>query len=171
MEQSHYLIPNNTNGFENNIEWSVLRTSTEDAEDCFVGAKERLLDVNNWSKYSGSGVALLLMDARNKPLNRKAHKGDHVQITTASVNHLVLVEAIEYDDYPDVDRETFAVRLKSASDPKTGEDIPDNYATATIVIDRLHKRLTASYHCRNEACAWLGISDEQWGNLMKGLLG
>jgi hypothetical protein len=172
MQQKHYLVPDQSQGFEKNIEHSTLLSTTEDAEDGFVGAKERLLDVSNWNKYVVPAVRLQLTDLRKKALHRKAHKGDCINIEVESTWHWVLVEAIEYDDYPDEGRETFAVRLRpitAAMDTMEGND-PIN-ATATIVIDRTCKKLTASYHGRNEAMTWIGLSDEQWGSLVKGLIG
>ncbi len=160
MPQSHYLVPDQSQGFEKNIEHSALLDTTDDAEDSFVGAKERLLDVNNWNSYIGGGISLQLTDIHDKVLHRKAHKGDRIKIATVPALHLVLVEAIEYDDYPDEGRETFAVRLKQ-----------DDGATATIVIERTHKSLAASFHGRNDATLSIGLTDEQWGSLVKGLLG
>jgi len=172
MPQNHYLVPDQFLGFENNIEHSIHYCNTEDAEDNFVGAKEQLLDVNNWFKHIGPGAGFELVDAHHKTLHRKAHKADHIKMQSSAYAPIfILVEDIEYDDYPDEGRETFAMRLKPGIDqgPQNG-NIASN-ATITIVIDRSLKKLTASYHGRNEATSWLGLSDGQWGSLVKGLVG
>ena len=165
------MVPDHIHGAEKNIEHTIVTGTTEDAEDGFVDAKERLLDVNNWSNYSGAGIGFVLTDAHDKPLNRKAHKGDLIKIETpVSAPEVVAIEAIEYDDYPDDGRETFAIRLKPGTN-NPGTNVDQHNATATIVIERRNKRLNASYHGRNEARAWFSLSDEQLGNLMTGFVG
>ncbi len=161
MQRNHYLVPDQFQGFEKNIEHSMLLKTAEDAEDSFVSAKERLLDVNNWNRYTGPVSSFQLTDLQGKLLHRRAHKGDCIKTAGLPMMHSILIEAIEYDDYPDESRETFAVRLQPGS----------NGATATIVIERAHKKLAASYHCRNEITLSFGLSDEQWGSLMEGLVG
>ncbi len=170
MPQNHYLVPEHFQGAEKNIEHTIITGTTEDAEDGFVDAKERLLDVNNWSMYTGPDIHFELADAHDKLLNRKAHKGDFIKMEAPDVAPAVVgVEAIEYDDYPDEGRETFAIRLKPGiNNPETNVD--QHNATATIVIDRRHKKLTASYHGRNEAGAWFSLSDELLSDLVKGFV-
>lgn len=192
MQENHYLIPTQLLGKEKDIAHSIYTNTTEDAEDWFVDAKERLLDINNWRKYSGSGgVDFKLTDSRGKVLNRKAHNGDHVRITVTpgiATFDWVVIEALEYDDYPDTDMETFAMRVRPGNDPAIKFDDPAVYdATSTIVIERKGRRLTASYHGRNESVtgdsdvvfepgnttdniSWLGLSDTEWANLVKGLI-
>ena len=50
MPDYHYLIPDHQQGLEKNLEHTIICDSIEEAEDCFVDAKERLMDVNNWNK-------------------------------------------------------------------------------------------------------------------------
>ena len=173
MQEDHYLVPEQLHGFEKNIAYKAVVNSIEDAEDWFVDAKERLLDVNNWKKYSiDTGLGFRLIDSHGKILNRKAHKGDHISIDAVTMHMAdwVTIEALEYDDYPDADMETFAMRVKS----DTGN------ATSTLVIERKGRNLEASYHGRNQAeeittagtgnAAWLGLSDTEWTALVKGLI-
>ena len=141
-------------------------------------AQERLLDVNHWRKYSAiTGLDFKLTDSHGKVLNRKAHKGDHIRIeiqTDAAVFDWVAIEAIEYDDYPDIDMETFAMRVRPGEHPANKKDDHIlNEATTTIVIERRGKTLAASYHGRNEennATQWLGLSDTEWAAIVKGLI-
>src|ERR1700733_14092947 len=126
MHESHYLIPAQLSGKEKNLAYSIYTDTVEDAEDWFVDAKERLLDINNWKKYGGSaGVDFKLTDGHGKVLNRKAHNGDHVRITItpgATTFDWVVIEALEYDDYPDLDMETFAMRIRPGNGPVTKYD-------------------------------------------------
>jgi len=181
MQENHYLIPVQISGFEKNIEYSIHTNAVDDAEDWFVDAKERLLDVNNWIKYSKiSDIDFHLTGAHSALLNRKAHNGDHIRIDIRSRNtgfDWVAIEALEYDDYPDLSMETFAMRIRPCPGP---QNIPDlqiiHPATSTIVIERLGKRLSASYHGRNEPqndstdTPWLGLSDSHWAGLVKGFI-
>ena len=190
MQDNHYLVPAQLHGNEKNIAYNIDVKTVEDAEDWFVDAKERLLDVNNWKKYSaGISMDFKLTDIHGKVLNRKAHNHDHIRIdmpAQAGGFDWVAIEALEYDDYPDMDIETFAMRVRPGNDPANKQDstaIGD--ATSTIVIERIGKKLIASYHGRNESSKnsnaqqehnttenafWLGLSDTEWAKLIKGLI-
>ena len=192
MHENHYLIPEQLQGNEKNIAYSIYTDAVEDAEDWFVDAKERLMDINNWRKYGGStGVDFKLTDSHGKVLNRKAHNADHIRITVvqqAAVFDWVVIEALEYDDYPDIDMETFAMRVRPGNHPLIKQDDHGmNDATSTIVIERKGKKLAASYHGRNESAnrpgeitfeqgvitentSWLGLSDTEWAHLVKGFI-
>ncbi|MCW3122124.1 MAG: hypothetical protein JWQ38_1616 [Flavipsychrobacter sp.] len=201
MKENHYLVPTQHEGLEKNIEHHVTARSQEDAEDWFVDAKERLLDVNNWKRYATTVSAeFRLTDAHGKAVSRHAHKGDHIRIDIPGPGpeagggfDWVQIEAIEYDDYPDIDMETLALRVRPSENPmdKKHEETAHFFssdATSTIVIERRATQLSARYYGRNEvanmdagiidkvrnlavaAGAWLGMSDAQWGSLMKGLL-
>jgi len=197
MEQTHYLVPQQNAGSEKDITHSAEGRSVEDAEDWFVDGKERLLDVNNWERYAqGLPVAFHLADGHGKPLNRRARRGDHIRIDASGGNmeegsfDWATIEAMEYDDYPDDSIETFAIRLRPAAHPQysdTAALLQGSDASGTFVIARRGKKIFATYHGRNElalipagphgaddtdevpAC-WLGLSDDQWTDLMKGLL-
>ena len=178
MQENHYLVPTQLQGNEKNIAHDVHCDIIADAEDWCVDAQERLLDVNHWRKYSAiTGLDFKLTDSHGKVLNRKAHKGDHIRIeiqTDAAVFDWVAIEAIEYDDYPDIDMETFAMRVRPGEHPANKKDDHIlNEATTTIVIERRGKTLAASYHGRNEennATQWLGLSDTEWAAIVKGLI-
>ena len=169
MPEDHYLVARQVQGYEKNAGYSIAAKSIEDAEDYFVGAKEKLLDISNWGKYIIPPVVVFhLTDSHGKVYQRKAHKGDHLKIEIAGGDIIsVLVQAIEYDDYPDDDRETFAMRLSPISENENG---PANNATTTVVIERSRQQLTASYHGRNQEISLLGLSDGQWESLVQGLI-
>ncbi len=151
MQENHYLVPAQLSGLQKNIEYSIHTHAVEDAEDWFVDAKERLLDVNNWIKYSSiPDIDFHITDGHSEVLKRKAHNKDHIRIDIVSRKtgfDWVAIDALEYDDYPDLSMETFAMRIRPTTSP---QNIPDmgiaNAATSTIVIERIGKRLSASYH-------------------------
>jgi hypothetical protein len=201
MRNHHYLVPEQREGFQKNLIHSVSADTIEDAEDWFVVIKERLLDVNGWRRY-GNGVSadFKLTDAHGKQLNRHAHKGDYIKIAIpgsdsalGNEHDWMRVDAIVYDDYPDEDRETIAIRLRPALNPVDNKDnetaiFLDNATTCTIVIERDGMVLRSLYHRRNETeytdvhsvdavsnvnvalNVWFAVPDWQWADLVKGLL-
>lgn len=201
MTDTHYLVPAQEEGIEKNIAHSITAATVQEAEDWFVDGKERLLDVNNWKRYSVSVSAeFRLTDHNGKPANRVARKGDHIKIDipgpgseAGSGFDWVVIEAIEYDDYPDEDMETIAMRVRPAENPtdRTETGIAHFFsdsATSTFVVERTGKKVAAKYYGRNESAnieggvvdkvrntgvaigAWLGMSDAQWTSLVKGLI-
>lgn len=155
LSDDHYLVPEHENGIKRDLEVSVFTDKIEDAEDDFVLAKEKLLDINNWGKYTASfQLNFVLTDNNGKHAQRHAHKGDFIKVQSQADNAIVgwaYIEAIEYDDYPDVDVETIAMRLHPGMNPL---DKNDNYrATHIYVIERHNKTLHATYHSRNNAAA------------------
>ena len=200
MNEKHYLVPEHNEGFEKDIAHDVVAKTIEDAEDWFVDAKERMLDINNWEKYAPSiTVEFRLSDGHGKGMKRSARRGDHIRIDIPGNNNVATggfdwatIEAMEYDDYPDEGMETFAIRIRPSEHPQhkegdTPQLFPGNDASGTVVIARRGNKLQAAYHGRNELAGsyagckdgsdddehtsgWLGITDKQWAELMKGML-
>jgi hypothetical protein len=200
MYQHHYLVPEQLEGLKKDITESLAAVTIEVAEDLFVDAKERLLDVNNWKRYSADANATFtLTDSHGNTVKRRARRGDHIRIDAPGAGidgsgfDWAAIEAIEYDDYPDVNMETFAMRLRACFNPmhKTGMGTghyPEQDATSTLVIERLGRKVYSTYHGRNEfeedvsahsasrhvltvaPCAWLGLSDIQCTALIKGFI-
>jgi hypothetical protein len=199
MNKQHYLVPQQNEGFEKDITHAVTAKTIEDAEDWFVDAKERLLDINNWEKYAPFlSIEFRLSDGQGKGLKRSARRHDHIRIDIpGSVSNTpggfdwATIEAIEYDDYPDDGMETFALRIRPSEHPEYKIEglmqQPLNEASSTFVIGRQGKNVFVTYHGRNElvygmamagdhddaemnSACWLGLSDTQWENLVKGLL-
>jgi len=191
MPDYHYLIPDQQQGLEKNLEYTVVCDTTEDAEDFFVDAKERLMDINNWNRYGRiEGVVFRLRDSHGKEAHRHARKGDSIRVDIP-VNgpgesggfDWVAIEAIEYDDYPDLGLETFGMRLHPSLNPMNaqagnGAYAPGDNATGTFVILRRGNKLISTYHGRNDhrqaetnmgGRAWPGLTDMQWASLISGI--
>jgi hypothetical protein len=102
--------------------------TVEDAEDSFVDAKERLLDVNHWGRYcSAPGVTFSLSDGHNRPVSRRARGGDHIKLSIpGSEVCCLIIESLEYDDYPDLGMEAFTLRLKPCQHSKNMEEDNEN---------------------------------------------
>lgn len=182
MQDNHYLVPQNTEGVATDITHSMPAETTEDAEDLFVDAKDRLLDVNNWAKYGNlSRVHFRLADHNGHPVSRHMRRTDHIVIhidgsdNAADVDWFT-IDALEYDDYPDQNAETFAIRLSPTQQTGTGASTAGNAGTdtSTIVVERQGVSLIATYHGRNnitdESDVWHGLEVNEWQQLMNGLL-
>ncbi len=198
QNEEDYLIPQREKGLEKNIEYSIVTESKDDAENWFVEAKDRLLDVNSWKKYSSElSVDFKLMDNHGKGVNRHAKTNDFIRIAIPGPSagagfDWVRIEAIEYDDYEDEDIETIAMLVRSSKMPTGNNEgtapLFDDNVTSTFVLKRRGKRLIAAYHGRNAnpnadggvpdkanntmitTGTWLELSDEQWKKLVTGLI-
>jgi hypothetical protein len=174
MYANPLFMPQNFGPFMS-MEHTIIADSIEYAEDSFVDAKERLLDVNNWKRYTSlPGAVFELRDSHGKLVNRKAHKGDHIKINmpgAGDVHCCVVIEALEYDDYPDLCMETFTMRIKPCEHGE-GNDEEETALEGALVIERRNKHLFANFHRRNDSgmegsVNQLGLPDAGWGILLK----
>jgi len=199
-DDTHKLVPEQKGGVQKNIRHDVVLDSIDDAEELFVIAKDRLLNVSQWQQTAASASAeFQLTDKYGNELGRPAHSNDLIRIKipapgtdTGDGYDWVHIEAITYDDYPDQEYETFAMRVRPTTNPKTSGDETAHFfsdaATSTFVIERRARHVIALYHGRNEIPntgpdlpdtarnvtvslgAWLLGSDAQWMSLIKGFL-
>ena len=175
--QQHYLIPGQGHGRANDLETHIHADTIEEAEDWFVESKDRLLDINNWAKFSPVfGSLFSLKDTHGKVLGRYVRKGDPIFINTEAINDngCLIADAVEYDDFPDDNKESFAIRLVSmvpgGVDGGEVQAAMQNIGiSVTLVIERSGRQLSAFYHGRNDN-GWLGVADEQWADLLKGFI-
>lgn len=149
-------------GVNKHFEQSIVLDSMDDAEDMFVIAKERLLDVNEWHDIGGEmSASFTLTDKQGKELHRHAHKGDLVRIKIPGPGNApgggydwVSVERIMYEDYPDDAAEQLILELKPAASPLSAENAPahffDEAASSIFVLERINNKLKASYYGLNE---------------------
>ncbi len=182
MQEKHYLVPQHEEGTATDIVHNMPAETTEDAEDLFVDAKDRLLDVGNWARYAGlEDVHFRLADGHGHIVSRHARRADHILINNAgeapSADYdWFTINALEYDDYPDTNVETFAIRLSPSANPRSSSNGIAATArdTSTIVVERRGVLLSAIYHARNNTDendgTWHGLQETQWQSLMKGLL-
>ncbi|MBX2906795.1 MAG: hypothetical protein KF744_12200 [Taibaiella sp.] len=171
MPEQHYLVPSQSGGEQTDIVYHITTEFVEDAEDLFVDAKDRLLEVNKWATFAGfSAVSFALADAAGHALKRRLHRHDHIVISSPAggTADRFTVDALEYDDYPDDDYETFAIRMHlSDQDPEVAK-------SSTIVVARHGRDLSAIYHGRNKTDAldelWHGLKIAEWEALVKGFI-
>ena len=78
---SNQFVPGQERGAQKDLKESVTLENVDDAEDLFLVAKEKLLDVNNWHKVAeGSSAAFILTDTHGSEVHRPAHTGDYIKI-------------------------------------------------------------------------------------------
>ncbi len=145
-------------GVNKHFEQSIVLDSMDDAEDMFVIAKERLLNVNDWHELGGEmSASFMLTDKQGKEVHRHAHKGDLVKIKIPGPGNAagdgydwVSVERIRYDDYPDNAAEQLVLELKPAASPLSAENTTahffDEHASSIFVLERIKTKLKASYY-------------------------
>ncbi len=159
------------------MEQYIITKTVEDAEDTFVDAKERLLDVNHWNRYCNTpGVFFSLTDGHSRLVSRKAHKGDHIKINAPAIAECcAVIDSIEYDDYPDLGMETFTMRLLTCAHNDDEEEGGHSGATASLIIERRHKNVFSVYNYRNDAGepvkevmdGCFGLTDTEWSGMLK----
>ncbi|WP_276134630.1 hypothetical protein [Polluticoccus soli] len=162
MEHPRHNIPEHVHGAKKDLKHSYTAEDADDAEELFVVAKNKLLDVNNWDKTSVSASAVFqLADHHGNDLHRKAHKGDYIKInipgpgsSTGGGFDWVHIEHITYDDYPDEHTESILMEVRPCPAPvNNNEEVAHFFkddATSTFIIERHGKLLMAHYYGRNE---------------------
>jgi hypothetical protein len=162
MEHASHEIPDQHHGARKDFKHTYTAESIDDAEELFILAKDRLLNVNKWDKTAASASATFtLTDHTGHDVSRNAHKGDYIRINIPGPGSItgegydwVKIEAITYDDYPDENTESIVLQVRPAPAPiNTNTDVAHFFkdeATSTFDIERHGRLLIARYYGRNE---------------------
>lgn len=110
------------------MEYSINTNSIEDAEDLFVVAKDRLLDISDWH----DGQTYILTDGHKQKAHRNAHSGDFIKID-GNTEEWIVINKIQYDDYPDINGETITLFMSNNNDTESMH---------TVAINRVGKVLS-----------------------------
>lgn len=174
---THQLVPDHTEGISKDLKHDVIAESIEDADELFLIAKDRLLAVNKWKVLCAEFGELNLTDTNGHAVTRNAHYNDYIQIQEAGQPvEWVHIDGVEYNDFPDEDYETMAIRMRAARAPEVehaNEEYINTNATGTFVVERRGRHVAAHYYSRNEAelsATWLSGHDAQWQALVEALL-
>lgn len=193
------ITPDKDSGASSDTTHEVVMSDSTAAQTLFESAKHKLLDVNNWHKYSGKGSAVFqLTDEKGNKVYRSAQLGDHFKIdipgpgnSTGEGNDWVQVEAIEHTS--DNDKEVLAMRVRPTDNPHTTKkDVAHFFtdeASSTFSVTMQGNKIVAAVNGRNEkpntkadrlidkvrnviiaAGAIAGLNKPQWKSLVKGLL-
>lgn len=192
-------VPPQQTGSEMNAVEKIELSSEAEAIHFFKTVKERLLDVNRWTKLAGSGMShFFLTDSGGNLVERKATTGDFIKIDipgpgskTGGGYDWVKIEEIKEELTDGV--EILSIRARPAANPLTdGKDIAHfltDDATSTFQVKCIGNTIYAEEHGRNEVpntgtahamdnirntfVGWgakIGFSYPQWKSLVKGLL-
>ena len=156
------LVPPNTKGKPNDLEFSVTLPSTEAASKCFDRAAKRMLNPPVWHELAGWASAhFILVGPTGKVEHRLAEEGDFLRIdipgpgpSAGTGYDWVRVEMLEYHKDPDGGKEWIGMRVRPCGEPgKSGVGTAHFFqsdATSTYIIERVGEKVTAWYHGRNE---------------------
>lgn len=189
------VIPEQSEGTQTNTESEIELENEEEAKSFFITVKERLLQVNNWRQYAGTGTAdFELTDEKGNPADRLPQKGDHFKIdipgpgtVTGEGNDWVQIEELTEDE------NCIGIRVRPATNPKNErKDVAhffDETATSSFIVKREKNKVIAGVYGRNEkpntntetvvdkirnatiaTGAISGFSKLQWKSLVNGLV-
>ncbi len=156
------LVPKQKKGSHSDTSHSVKIRTTQQAEELFKTAKNRLLDISNWHKLCGIATAtFMLMDESGNKANRLPKAGDHLKIDIPAPGSIsgegydwVVIEAIENNKNAEADFEELAMKVRPAENPKQPEKEVSHFfkadASSTFSVSRKKNILFAEVHGRNE---------------------
>lgn len=165
----------------------------------FEVVKQRLLNVNQWSRLTGSEMAhFQLTNKSGNPLDRSVEQGDYIKINipgpgtdTGDGYDWVWVESITEEQKAEM--EVISLTVRPSCNPVSGNDDTAHFltekATSTFQVKRIGRHIYAEEHGRNEQAnthtsntmdnvrnrvvgwaAKIGFSYPQWKSLIKGLI-
>jgi hypothetical protein len=95
-----------------------LAPNEEDAEDLFIDAKSRFLDINHWQQYfSENAPAFHLADHHGNAVKHLARKGDFFSVSDGVHTEWLKVSALVYDDFPDQNMESLLLNAHITASP------------------------------------------------------
>lgn len=193
------LIPGQYQGVHKENHLTAEFDNAEAAMERFADAKARLLDVNRWKEFAtGDSAEFRLCDMAGKVLDRTAQENDIVRISLPGAKRpdgeydwVRLVRIVEGTD-PEGHR-WILLTTKPIADPTveaaSTAHFFDDDSSGTFIIRLNGCKVEGNHYGRNELPnteggllekaralivtigAYLGMSDLQWRNLVKGLLG
>lgn len=155
-------VPPQMEGAEKNIEHTVSAADENDARQLFVIARNRLMDVNHWHRYSeGVSSKFQVTDAMGREVNRTVEVNDYFKIDLPGPGSAegkgydwVHIEAIDDRPDPDGSKESISIRARPSPNPQsTGENVAHFFkdrSTSSFVLQREGSRVTAAVYGRNE---------------------
>lgn len=176
-------IPEQQNNLSNELHYSYTAENIEDAEDLFIEAKDNLLNVNEWVKNSGlNDINIILLDPHKKEVHRQAHMGDHIKIEKTNNTYWLHIDILEYDDYPDENKEAFTICLRPIEQITTSDHINKifflsierinahlfSYGQFTIIDNRYKIDIPSDKLVPITILP--SLSNEEWGKLLKNFI-
>ncbi len=194
------IVPENFKGKSLDIEHSVVSDTKAGAINIFKTACARVVNPPGWHLLAGElSATFKVYKSKNLQQADFANVDDYLGISVPGPGlsegdglDWVRVELLQKNKEPDCD-ESLAMQVRPSKNPlKTHSSIAhffDEASTSTFIIKRTGKKITASYHGRNEMAnteeislldklrnkvvatgAKAGLSNLQWEALIKGFL-
>lgn len=160
------------------MKYQVKLNSVEDADEYFLVAKDRLLDVNEWNNIlTDNKNTFALTNAHGQKLHRDAHCGDMIKASIAydatPKDRWLHIDKIQYDSYPDINAEQISMNLQLSYSPSgNGIDLsqyPKEERSFTVVINRTQSLVTIN-NSPIEKKYLFDIPTENVNKLLKGIL-
>lgn len=194
---STQLVPSQEKGKSVDLQEEITVSDKDAAKKLFQNAVYLLCRPVLWHDVAGALSASFSIDGKQK--EQAIHKGDHIRISIPGPGlsegggeDWVRVEAIQKNFHEQFD-ESFGILLLVCPNPHTKSDAIAHFfadgASSSLIITRKDKKVTVKYKGRNESAntedlaltdkvrnivvaagALAGISELQWGALLKGLL-
>jgi hypothetical protein len=199
MSAPEQLIPEQHKGIAKEVHHEVTAANKEEAEAIYRQARERLLKVNEWAGTAeGVSARFLLCDSSGNAVDRLAQQGDLVRIdlpgphrSSGSGFDWVILETVK--EGQGAEGPWIVLTTRPAPDPfvEASEGTAHFFAegsTGTFLVCQKGNTVEGTHFGRNEMPntdgslmdearavlvtigAYLGLSDVQWSNLVKGLL-
>jgi hypothetical protein len=155
-------IPQEGEGASSNNEYTVECENVGEASDIYNTAKRRLLNVNEWHRYGGTGTAkFTLIDANGNTVDRDPEKGDFFQIdipgpgpSAGDGYDWVQIEEVHEDNSGRVDVEEMYIRVRPAPSPTNSDPNVAHFfsqdASSNFIIQRNGLMVKAAVYGRNE---------------------
>lgn len=164
MEQSNSgIVPEQKTGAKTDVVSTEEFPSIDEARAFFQQCKQRLLNINGWSKLGGKASAdFKLADKDGNEVQRSvAERGDHFKIDipgpgtiTGEGYDWVKIEDIEDSTDGTEDQEVVALRVRPTGNPNNDKtDVAHFFtdeATSSFIVQRKGNVVSAEVHGRNE---------------------
>jgi hypothetical protein len=192
---THNLIPAQTHGKHVDLFLDKTFAASSAASSAFTKASRRLLHPQRWHALSGKGTAAFdVLDGQLKISEKEVKESDFIRIDIpgpgpGAGNGYDWVKVVLIESAAD----HLGIKLMPCANPEENGDQPAHFfkegSSSTLIVALEDRKLTASYHGRNEAPnnetgnvadnirntviaagALAGLSELQWKSLLKGLL-
>lgn len=162
MAEIDEQVPEQQTGAETNTSYSFDAEDKETAVHKYELVKMRMLDIDHWHDYAGTGTATFrLMNESGEPTDDRVREGFFFRIdipgpgsSTGEGYDWVKIECVEETGSPEMPEQAITIRVRPCSNP--GNDKKDtahfysSEATSNFMVKREGKRVTAFVLGRNE---------------------
>ena len=155
-------IPAQVKGSKSDTYYSRTFKNEQAAQNLYIKAKTRLLDVSKWHNLPGHTAAeFTLTDNKGDKVQRPVIVYDHFRINIPAPGNISgdgydWVQVEEVQDITDPgSHATCSIRVRPVGNPKadrteTSSHFFKDYATSTFMVTLAGRKVTASVHGRNE---------------------